>query len=377
MTAIQRGKNKQWYVGFWYNHKRYRKKSPDNSRAGALAYEAMLRQKLARGEPLEPAQQDKHKKEQEQKFKEYGWKWLDAKTNKKRSSVHHMKHVLSSALIPFFGETSLDKISTPQVERYKAEKKGKLSNKTINNHLIVLSSCLSGARESFGLAKPRIEKLDVDPQKVDFLSFQEYDLLLVHSHGIWRELILMAGRTGMRQGELRGLDWSDINWSNKTLTVWHSWCDYKNGLTSPKSGKERHLQLTRSVYETLLRRKQTTGFVFPDPNNGNRRLDSKRLNNEIAKACKAAGIRTITCHTLRHTFASHMVMRGAPLKTVQEMLGHADIQTTMRYTHLAPSIMQDAVDLLEPTEKVPPDSGHYLDTGQHLSIGVQSFQKAA
>jgi site-specific recombinase XerD len=50
---------------------------------------------------------------------------------------------------------------------------------------------------------------------------------------------------------------------------------------------------------------------------------------------------------LRHTFASHLVMRGAPIKAVQELLGHATIEMTMRYSHLSPDVRRDAVALLD------------------------------
>ena len=64
-------------------------------------------------------------------------------------------------------------------------------------------------------------------------------------------------------------------------------------------------------------------------------------------SCKVAGLRAAGWHVLRHTFASHLAMRGVPLKVIQELLGHATIQMTMRYGHLSPDVSRDAVRLLD------------------------------
>jgi len=356
--AVRKIKN-SWWVDFQFNFERIRKRSPANYKAGAEAYESVLRQKLARGELLELAKPDKNQQEREQKFKEFAWKWFETyvKTNNKHSEISRKKYTLRTKLIPFFGETPIDKIDTLQVEQYKSKKTGEgLTNKTVNNHLTVLSSCLRTAQEWFELKKiPKMKNLKMPLLKIDFLSRDECELLLANTKGVWREIIFTALKTGLRRGELKGLNWSDINWNNKTLTVRHSWCDYKKGLDTPKSNRERHIPLTDELYEMLVRRRQATGFVFVDERN--QRFAGKRLNQEISDACKIAGIREVTCHTLRHTFASHLTMAGASMKAIQELMGHAHIQTTMRYAHLGSSSLRETVNLLEPVKGMPMDFG--------------------
>jgi site-specific recombinase XerC len=68
----------------------------------------------------------------------------------------------------------------------------------------------------------------------------------------------------------------------------------------------------------------------------------------LARVRKKACLRKIGWHTLRHTFASHLVMRGVPLTAVQILMGHSNVTTTMRYAHLAPSTLRAAIDLLNP-----------------------------
>lgn len=361
---------KSWWIDFSHNHIRYRKPSPDNSRAGAEAYEAVLRQKLARGETLD--RQDTNREEYKQKFKEFAWKWFETyvKTNNKPSEISRKMYTLRSNLVPFFGEMSLNKITTLRVEEYKAQKiKEGSSNKTINNHLTVLSTCLRAAEDWVSLKSlPKIKRLKVPPYDIDFLTPEESKRLLEHAQGMWREIILTALHTGLRQGELRGLTWPDVNWDNRTLTVRHSWCDYKKGLGAPKSNRQRRIPLTNELYEMLSEKKLSTGFIFPDENG--QRFHDERLNKEIRKACTKAGIRQVSCHTLRHTFASHLVMKGAPLKAIQELLGHSNILTTMCYAHLTPSTLKTAIDLLGPSSRSSETFGHYMVNTQQEPVRV-------
>jgi site-specific recombinase XerD len=78
-----------------------------------------------------------------------------------------------------------------------------------------------------------------------------------------------------------------------------------------------------------------------------RMLTDSEQKNPLPHACKRAGLRSVGWHTLRHSFASHLAMRGVTLKVIQELLGHASILMTMRYAHLAPQITRDAVRMLD------------------------------
>ena len=343
--GVRKLKN-SWWVDFQIAHIRYRKRSPENSRSGAVAYETNLKRRLAHGESI-----DRDPNEHELTFAEFAWRWFDEYVvpNNKPSEQHQKRTILRSTLIPFFGEVRLIAITSRQVEQYKAEalKKG-LARKSVNNYLTIFRKCVYTAFDWLALPgrPPTITWLKCPPTTADYLSPDECSLLLAHTSGIMYEMILTALRTGMRQGELKALQWSSIDWQNRSIAVQHSRCDYSGQLTSPKSNRIRHIPMDVDVYEMLHARRASTGYVFlPE---GGKPFDRKLLRRRISRLCDLSGLRRIGWHTLRHTFASQLVMRGVPMTAVQMLLGHSSITTTMRYAHLAPSTLRSAIDMLNP-----------------------------
>lgn len=336
-----------WWIDFQFNDARYRKRSPENTRTGALAFEATLRHKLAHGLPISKVINE----EQQQTFEQFARQWLEqyVATNNKPSEQRNRRYILTSTLIPFFGGKRLQEITARTIEQYKAAKaKEGVSNKTVKNHLTILNRCLATGYDWLALSgePPKIKWPKCEPREMDFLSFGECELLLASAQGLDHEMVLTAVRTGMRQGELKGLQWSAINWENRSIAVRHSLDTYTKALVSPKSNRIRHLPMDADVYEVLFRRKRDTGYVFSDEDG--RPFFYNRLNIRLGKVCTRAGLRRIGWHTLRHTFASHLAMRGVPLTAVKELLGHASIMTTMRYSHLAPSTLRSAIEVLSP-----------------------------
>lgn len=335
-----------WWIDFQFKGVRYRIRSPENSLAGAQAYEASLRQKLARGEAV-----GKNSAIQDQTFEQFAWRWFDdyVKANNKYSEQVGKKSILSASLVPFFGSMTIKAIGPHDVERYKVEQlKRGLTNKTIRNKLTVLNKCLATAYEWLDLegTPPKIKWPKCLIPEIDYLSPEECEVLLSRAKGVMNEMVLVALRTGMRQGEIRGLQWSSIDWLNQTLTVRHSEDNYQRVLVSPKSNRIRHIPMDADVYETLYRRKGDTGYVFLAPDG--RPFTNYRLNYAITGLCERTGLRKIGWHTLRHTFASHLAMRGVPLPAIKELMGHSSITTTMRYAHVAPSTLRSAIAMLSP-----------------------------
>jgi len=148
-----------------------------------------------------------------------------------------------------------------------------------------------------------------------------------------RYIVECAINTGMRKEEILSLRWSKIR-------------DGLIYLDKTKGKKKRQVPINDTLFELFktIRKKQglTSEYVFVYQ--GKRIKDVKTAYNA---ALKRAGILDANFHTLRHTFASHFVMRGGSLKALQEMLGHSNIKTTMRYAHLSQEHKKEAVKLLD------------------------------
>lgn len=367
--AIRKIKN-SWWADFRFGRKRYRKRSPENSRAGAAAYEASLKTRLARGEEI-----DGQKEERKiTTFSDFSTKWFDCYvlTNNKPSEQLHKKSALHAHLVPFFGKTPLADISNQQVEEFKAARlRSGSSEKTVNNLIAILAKCLATAVEWELLEKlPRIKKLKVPPYKFDFLTKDEQEKLIAAAHGVWREMIIFAVDTGVRLGELAALDWVSVNLCKREIAIRKSFT--VKHMLAPKSNRERHIPMTQRVYDMLIAREDKIGLIFCiEPN---RPLLQNRCLNSLLRICQKAGLRPLKWHTLRHTLATRLISNGGSVKAVQELLGHSDIKTTMRYAHLEPNVLKDTIGILDKLQNFGQPVGNQAQN-QEKNISFPALQK--
>lgn len=285
----------------------------------------------------------------------------------KPSSVRSKEWALRVHLLPRIGHLRLDQVTYAVIEDLKVElaktknantevegvEKPKseiryLSQKTINNCLTVLRRMLSIARKRGLIAMvPEVEWLRPPKPDFDFLTFEESQRLLDAAEGEWRTMILVALRTGLRFGELLALRWQDVDLVAGRILVRQN-C-VLGVIGTPKSGHAREIPLGDEVLKALKSHRHLRGhLVFCTMEGEVFTVGEPRY--WLERYCRKAGLREMGWHALRHTFASHLAMRGAPLKAIQDLLGHATIQMTMRYAHLAPEVARDAVRLLDANE---------------------------
>ncbi|MGH9886789.1 MAG: tyrosine-type recombinase/integrase, partial [bacterium] len=198
---------------------------------------------------------------------------------------------------------------------------------------------------------PEIKKLPAPPPKFDFLTFEEAERLIAAAEGEWRTLVIVGLNTGLRRGELLALGKASVDLKRRRLHVCRNL--YRGRFGTPKSGKNRYVDLNERAAAALAAHEHTRSedLVFCDAKG--KPLTASRIRFELRAICKRAGLRRIGPHVMRHSFASHLVMRGVPLAVVQKLMGHSSIVVTQRYAHLVPQMTRDAVLLLDPAPPPP------------------------
>ena len=212
------------------------------------------------------------------------------------------------------------------------------SDATINRHFSFLRHVLMLAVKDGKLTQNPVSGLKFFPEvkRTRWLAGDELERLRnVMEHSEWK-LVAFAIETGLRRGEQFRLRWDQVDLENGVLT-----------LPLPKGGKTRHVPLSEEA-KTILRSFDSflrSAWVFPGLKDVTQPMDSRAfLRRSFEPGLRKAGIVGVCWHSLRHTAASRRIMAGVDLVSVKEILGHRDIQTTLRYAHLAPGHLRDAVN---------------------------------
>jgi integrase len=271
----------------------------------------------------------------------------------KPTTVDTYKYRLRIHLLPKLGHLRLDQIDLAAVQGLKSSLKGQSTN-AVNHTLGVLSKVLVFAWD-IGVLKSllwRLKTVKLKPTKpkMQFYDFPEYAALVAAAANVGKHdlaLVLLGGEAGLRRGEIAALEWTDVDLRRAVLTVCHT--VYKGQLTLPKGGNERKLSMTKRLLEALTAIKpegKATGRVLRQ-RDGSVHTETS-INEVMPRLTKAAGLKVSRkVHILRHTFCSHLAMRGAKPIQVMELAGHTDLKTTQRYMHLSASMKDSAIRLLE------------------------------
>ena len=267
---------------------------------------------------------------------------------------------LRNHIAPFFAGKTLDRIRPEDIERYVAAKRKTLAVKTIRNHVNTMHSIFDLAVRK-GWCQTNPVKLADRPTakrtetRIQFVDQAELEQLLAASYPddpfgrIEPTLYLTAAMTGLRQGELLGLRWRDVDFDARKVRVVSPYVRGEFG--DPKSaGSGRSVPMAERVAVALRELRSQSVYsrdrdlVFCHPETG-KPLDRSKLVRRFKQALDRAEVHRITFHELRHTFGTRMAAAGTPMRTLQHWMGHADSKTTQIYAHYQPSDQEaDSVD---------------------------------
>lgn len=272
---------------------------------------------------------------------------------RKTSTTYNYRSVLRTHINPYFEGTSVHQVTRNQVEAFMGYmgSKGK-SPKTTRNALAVLHSIFEFSLKKGWARENPVRWVDkpVTEANTDirFLSFEEIEAIITAANDDEDDLshtfamaIRIAAMTGLRQGEVIGLRWGDIDWTVGKIRVRQAYV--RREFTTPKSRRaSRSVPLADKLGTALDWHFKDSAWVRDDdlvvahPATGHP-IDASKLRKHFKQSLKTAGVREVRFHDLRHSFGTKMAAAGVPMRTLQEWMGHRDIQTTMIYADYTPS----------------------------------------
>lgn len=277
-----------------------------------------------------------------------------------------------------FGNKPLAAITQLQIEEWRTKRLKKVKRATINRDTNALKAALNRALKwelitINPMAKLESLKTEHDPI-IRYLDFKEegtlrkilkerdaalkaarYRTILhrmkrnlapltdlnKHAYADYlHPMIVLSINTGIRRGELFNLTWDDVDFERATLIA-------KTSKSKKHHSKARYIPLNSEALEVLKAwRSQSTkqqNYIFVNHETGKPFTTIKKVWKNVKDK---SNLKNFRWHDFRHHFASRLVMAGVDLNTVRELLGHSDIQMTLRYAHLAPEHKANAVEKL-------------------------------
>lgn len=242
--------------------------------------------------------------------------------------------IVRQHLIPFF-KGKIASIRRQNIQKYVTKRLSTVSAHSVKKELDIIKHIFKLAIEweiipvspAQGITSPR-----VPPGRVRYLEPAELGGLLDSSPAWLRPIIIFAIGTGARRSSIVNLRWQDVTENRVTF--------------ARTKGNRRHTlpqnEMTRFALAMVWNPSaQPPDYVFCPP------TDDNRVSVEFRRACRRAKITDMRLHDLRHTCASWLAMKGEDLRTIAQVLDHADIRMTMKYAHLSPSYLSESVRSLD------------------------------
>lgn len=257
-----------------------------------------------------------------------------AKVNKKSWK---QDFIIIKKLKAHFGDVALMNIQPEGLEGFKAHRKNFVKDATINRELAVLKTIFTKAIKWGYASRNPVKEVSLFKEErtpIRILTVEERAQLLSESHELLRPILLMALKTGMRQGEILNLQWKNVDLESETISI-----------TQTKAMKLRQIPIHPELKEFLAKLPRPTPFVFANKY-GTKYHPYGMIREWFVKLRVKLGMPDLTFHMLRHNFASELIAKGADVRTVQEYMGHSSLRMLQRYAHVNKGIWRSTIQLL-------------------------------
>jgi len=317
-------RNGNWYIDYYVRGRR-KKEMVGPSRKLAETVLAKRQTQIAEDKFLDVTRIERVK------LGDFVHKFIENYSKPNKSSWKADNVRLNNAAKLLGEQAYLDEITPFHIDKLKKTKiQEGVKPSTVNRYLTVLKTMYKKAIE-WGNAKENpldnAKHFKEDNKIIRFLEEEEISRLIEACSDRLRPIVTTALNTGMRRGEIFNLKWSDIDFKRKLINVHKT-----------KNKERKTIPMNVLLVNTFARVREhsTSEYVF----------NKKGIRKDFSNALKCAKITTCRFHDLRHTFASHLVMKGVDMMTVKELMGHKSIKMTERYSHLSQAHKSKAVEQL-------------------------------
>jgi site-specific recombinase XerD len=275
--------------------------------------------------------------------------YLEIEQNRSQRTIQNYDHYLTR-LLDFAGEIKVEDVDAELIRKWRlwlnrlgTNTSDELGKATQNYHLIALRSFLKfcAKRDIPAMTADKIELARTHRSQVTFLNTEEIDRLFAQPEidteiGLRDRAILeLLFSSGLRVSELVGLDKDHINLKRREFMVRGKGQKDRPVFISQEAANWIELYLNKRQDSTRPLFIRYSGSKKVDLSGNFHRLTARSVQRLVARYALLAGItKHVSPHTLRHSFATDLLMNGSDLRAVQAMLGHSNISTTQIYTHV-------------------------------------------
>lgn len=304
-------RGKIWQVDFYADGKRVQESTGTANRREAERYQTLRIFEVQRGVFV---------KETKTTLDELWERYLPHAETHKRSWRRDVQ--MYGNLKMFFGNPRLKDITPDRIEKFQQIRGREVAPATVNRETALLKHLFFQA-EKWGLfiGNPvrLVRFLAEDNLKCETLSPDEETRLLLAAPPYLKDMVTFAVNTGLRRSDVFNLKWEDVNIERASLTI-----------IVKKNRKPHTVFLNPEALKVVSRQRKDTEYVFTNPMTGEQ---VKCVRGALDGAVRRAGLKKITFHMFRHTVATRLLQNGADIVTVKEIMGHSNINTTLRYAH--------------------------------------------